>query len=98
MFGNWLSVKDGEPAAMSLFKRHYSFHEYKDNRRRIGRNRNLIVGPGEKMVLVTQDYKALFVWRKFIDASGQHGINCAVFRNESTILSSELIREACELA
>lgn len=98
MFGNWLSVKDGEPAAMSLFKRHYSFHEYKDNRRRIGRNRNLIVGPGEKMVLVTQDYKALFVWRKFIDASGQHGINCAVFRNESTILSSELIKEACELA
>ncbi len=50
------------------------------------------------MVLVTQDYSALFIWRKFINDSGQQGINCAVFRNESPILSSELILEAELLA
>jgi len=38
--------------------------------------------------------KALFVWRKFEDDSGQKGINCSIFRNESDILSSDLIREA----
>jgi hypothetical protein len=31
----------------------------------------------------TGDADALFVWRKFIDDSGQQGVNCAVFRNES---------------
>lgn len=93
--GNWLSVKDGDPAAYQLFTRHYSFHHYKDNRRTMDKR---FCGPGEKIVLVTQDYKALFVWRKFVDASGQQGINCAIFRNETEILSSELIREAEQLA
>lgn len=46
------------------------------------------------MVLMTIGCDALFVWRKFIDASGQTGVNCAVFRNESNILSSTLILEA----
>lgn len=40
----------------------------------------------------------MFVWRKFIDASGQHGVNCAVFRNESPCLSSILIRQADAIA
>ncbi len=98
LFGHWLSTKDGDPAAFQLYSRHYSFHHFKDNRRTVGRNRKLMVGPGEKMVLVTMDYKALFIWRKFIDHSGQSGVNCAVFRNESEILSSDLIQEACVLA
>ena len=46
------------------------------------------------MLLMTVGCDALFVWRKFIDASGQTGVNCAVFRNESDILSSTLIAEA----
>jgi hypothetical protein len=46
------------------------------------------------MVLLTQNNDALFVWRKFIDDSGQKGVNCAVFRNEGSILSSLLISEA----
>ena len=50
------------------------------------------------MVLLTQENNALFVWKKFIDASGQQGVNCAVFRNEGTIKSSALIEEAVELA
>ncbi len=40
----------------------------------------------------------MFVWRKFIDDSGQTGANCAVFRNESPILSSKLIRQADTIA
>ena len=40
----------------------------------------------------------MFVWRKFIDDSGQDGINCAVFRNESEHRSSTLIRQADAIA
>lgn len=40
----------------------------------------------------------MFVWRKFIDDSGQEGVNCAVFRNEGPVLSSELIRQADAIA
>src|SRR3990172_7654561 len=46
------------------------------------------------MLLLTLNCDALFAWRKFIDMSGQVGINCSVFRNESPILSSTLILEA----
>lgn len=96
--GDWLSVQDGDAAAYQLFTRHYTFHHYKDNRRAVGRVCHRFAGPGQKMVLLTADYKALFVWRKFIDPSGQQGVNCAVFRNEGDLLSSELIKQACELA
>lgn len=96
----WYPVKDGDPAAYDIMSRHYSFQEYQDGRRKnlFNRSRRLFVGPGEKMVLMTADYKALFVWRKFIDKSGQDGVNCAVFRNEGPCLSSELILEAEQLA
>jgi len=87
--GNWYQVKDGNPVALEIYLRHYSARHYKD-----GRDRKLFCGPGEKMVLLTHDNKALFVWRKFIDDSGQQGVNCSVFRNEGAILSSLLIKEA----
>lgn len=98
--GHWIGVKDGNAKAAALFSRHYSAHHYKDRRRsQIGyRNRFLIVGPGQKLVLMTVNCDALFVWRKFIDDSGQTGVNCAVFRNESPALSSLLILEAEQLA
>lgn len=98
--GHWLPAKDGDPRVFALMRRHCTFHAYADGRRRdlSNRNRNLVVGPGERIVLLTIDCNALFVWRKFIDKSGQRGINCAVFRNESDILSSELILEAEHLA
>jgi hypothetical protein len=92
----WLLSHDGDPAAYQLMTRHYTFQHYRDGRRanQTNPNRMLFVGPGYKMVLVTSNYDALFVWRKFIDKSGQQGINCAVFRNEGDRLSSELILEA----
>ena len=89
----WIRVRDGNPTAWALFQRHYSKYHYKD-----GRRSNRFVGPGERIVLITQDGKAMFVWRKFIDDSGQTGVNCAVFRNEGPILSSKLILMAEEIA
>lgn len=45
-------------------------------------------------VLLSHDDDALFVWRRFIDASGQQGINCSIFRNESPHLASAMILDA----
>lgn len=91
----WMILKDGDPIALHIFKRHYSFYHYKDNRRLFNKR---ILGPGEKLLLVTPDYLALFGWRKFISKDNQAGINCAIFRNEGPLLSSELIIEAEYLA
>ena len=89
----WIIGQDGEPELRKIYERHYSCRKYKD-----GRITNLFCGPGQKIVLTTPQRDALFVWRKFIDGSGQKGINCAVFRNESRMLSSDLIREADSIA
>ena len=89
----WIEIKDGNGTARQLFDRHYSRYFYKD-----GRKPKLFVGPGEKMVLMTSDQSALFVWRKFISGDGQQGVNCAIFRNEGPLLSSYLILEAEKMA
>jgi hypothetical protein len=86
---SWIVSKDGDPAGLALYRRHYSRHVYRD-----GRQPKLFCGPGGKIVLVTADLMAVFVWRRFRDDSGQQGINCAVFRNEGPVLSSQLILEA----
>lgn len=88
----WLS-QDGDLDCLELYERHYSAYRYAD-----GRERKLFVGPGEKVVLRTERGDACFVWRKFIDDSGQKGINCAVFRNESPHRSSHLVRQADSIA
>jgi len=90
---DWYLTKDGDKSCLALYERHYSAYQYKD-----GRKRSQFVGPGQTIVLRTRPADALFVWRKFIDDSGQTGINCAVFRNESLIKSSELIRQADAIA
>lgn len=89
-YERWQEFRDGHPAAIALYERHYSARSMA--------KRELICGPGEKLILLTGEKDALFAWRKFIDDSGQQGINCAVFRNEGWQLSSELIREACAIA
>jgi len=101
VFMSWTQVKDGHPIARQMFSRHYS---YNTRRNQISmfplknRNYSLFVGPGQKMVLLTEDQSALFVWRKFISGDGQQGVNCAVFRNEGSMLASDLIREAMTMA
>ncbi|MTJ81751.1 MAG: hypothetical protein F8N37_12135 [Telmatospirillum sp.] len=94
LFGNtWIEVRDGNDSCRAIFDRHYSRHHYKD-----GRRPKIFVGPGEKMVLITPCARAMFVWRKFISADGQDGVNCAVFRNEGAGLASDLITAADKLA
>ena len=89
----WVQIKDGDPTALSLFHRHYSYRPYRD-----GRRPKLFVGPGQKMVLLTPCARALFVWRKFKSKDGNVGVNCSVFRNEGAGKSSDLVREAMKLA
>lgn len=98
--GYWLSVKDGDPRAAAIHSRHYSRYQYKDGRRnRHGyANRFMIIGPGEKLVLLGNDERALFGWRRYHDASQGYCVSCTVFRNEGDMRSSDLIREADELA
>jgi hypothetical protein len=91
--GTWTQVYDGNGTAFDLFRRHYSFSRSK----RVPESEHRIAGPGEKMLLLNADATALFVWRKFISKDAQEGVNCAVFRNESTHRSSDLIREAMRL-
>jgi len=87
-------VRDGHPAALALYKRHYSSNK-NDHRKRL-------VGPGSRLLLLSHCNRALIVWRKFIDdcidertGQKQQGINCAVFRNENKqLLSSALILES----
>lgn len=86
---DWWITKDGDKTVLALYERHYSAHKYKDQR-----VRRLFAGPGEKIVLRTRCGSAGFVWRNFISDAGEHGINCAFFRNEGKTLSSELVRQA----
>ena len=91
--GTWRRAVDGDAQGRAIYGRHYSARRYQD-----GRPRRLFVGPGEKTVLVAHDGRALFVWRRFTDDSGQLGVNCAAFRNEGAGLSSALITEAMAIA
>jgi hypothetical protein len=102
MGANWIAIRDGDPRALGLFARHYSAKKngkWRGVSRRRSHDGGRIVGPGERIVLLTADSSALFVWRKerYRD-DGQKGVNCAVFRNEGGVLSSLLIQEADQLA
>jgi len=97
---SWWLTKDGDAACLALYEKHYSAYRYRD-----GRTRKLFCGPGEKLVLRTEDGRAFFVWRAFIDAcidtrtlQPQEGVNCAAFRNEGSERSSELVRQADAIA
>lgn len=98
---SWLPCLDGDDRAWAMARRHYSAEKNPSPKIR------QFVGPGEKMVLLTQNCLALFAWRKFIDDSGQQGVNCAIFRNEGgngcvngthDHNSANLIARACEIA
>lgn len=91
LFGDrWVEIKDGNDSARAIFRNHYSARPSSTSK--------LFVGPGDKCVLITPCARAMFVWRKFLDDSGQVGVNCAVFRNEGAGLSSDLIRAADAIA
>lgn len=100
--GYWMSTWDGDPRAFALFSRHYSFYQYKDNRRNdpTYRNRYKITGPGEPLILLGRDMQALCCWRRYHDASsgGQKRLYCTCYRNESVYRASDLLLEAMALA
>jgi len=75
-----------------LADRHYS-------RRTIGASQ--FCYSGRKLVLRNGEGSVLFVWMfpdEAMRMDGQAGYNCAIFRNESTRRSSEIILEAEKLA
>jgi hypothetical protein len=92
----WWITKDGDKSCLALYRKHYSAKKaYRD-----GRERFQFVGPGFSIVLRTARADAMFVWRDYIDDTipKQEGIECAVFRNETSITSSKLIRQADAIA
>jgi hypothetical protein len=91
--GLWIEVKDGDPRAVGIYRRHYSAKN-KNHGLPIDYCRYGFSGKGESMVLLAENCNALFCWRK---VEGE-GIQCTVFRNESDLLSSDLIKEADNLA
>jgi len=93
--GHWLPSHHADPRAIALYLRHYSARRYRD-----GRPRRQFCPPGEKPVLLTVACDAVFVWHRPVlpRRSGQVGVCCTLFRNESPVLSSDLIREATTYA
>ncbi len=89
---NWFGIRQTDPRAVALYRRHYSAQK--------GNRQHGITGPGATMTLLTADGRALWVWRRVMWLGGhewdwlQEGIYCAIFRNEGTIQSSQLVREA----
>ena len=96
MFGDgyWFSTTERDPRAVALYGRHYSSR--KNGKCLDDWLRHGFVGPYDSTVLLTTACDALFVWAvgNVERMDHQEGINCTVFRNESTVLSSDLIREA----
>jgi hypothetical protein len=95
--GHWIGIHDGDLRALDMFKRHYSYRHRANGKRR---GSNTFIGQGEKMVLLTATHDALFAWQRSITKrmDNQEGVCCSIFRNEGSVLSSVLIREAMELA
>ena len=96
--GYWLSVRRNDSRAFALYRRHYSAYKNMKPYRAVGETNFL--GPGECMVLLTSCGQAVFTWQRNTVPryDGQTGVCCTIFRNESPILSSDLIREADMLA
>ena len=92
VYEHWQEFRDGNARALEIFDRHYT------SERAHLRKVDQFVGPGQKLVLLTAAADALFAWRKHISDDGQQGVNCAVFRNEGPLLSSDLILEAMAIA
>lgn len=94
--GIWVPILDGDPIAADIYNQHYASERSRE--RRIARGTLLIMGPGEKLLLATPCRRALWGWRRFLDDSGQRGINCAVFANFGAGRSSDLVRAADAIA
>ncbi len=93
--GHWYATKQTDPVVVCHYLKHYSSE---DHRHTGAQFQHGISSAGETLTLLTSDGAAVFLWRKEIRDDEQTGVGCAIFRNESSVRSSELIREADELA
>ena len=92
MTGYWIPASPADPILAAMYERHYSC------RNQTRRNMRFI-GPGECMVLRTVEYDAMLAWRlSRFRQDGLDGVECTIFRNEGTKLSSALVREAVKWA
>lgn len=88
----WTQIRDGNLYALDIFSRHYSFRTW---RQRSGKNGTRFTGPGQQIILLSQNGNAIFAWvKQQYRNDDQQGVCCSIFRNESDILSSQLILEA----
>lgn len=85
----WHLSHRADPMAVPIADRHY-------NRQKIGSPQ--FVPPGRCVVLVTEEADALWVtswpFPEYVKHDWGGAWVCSCFRNESTVLSSELIRQA----
>lgn len=95
----WNRISDADPRAIALYERHYSSGSRK------GSHHHGIAGAGQRLVLMTSESLALFVWKRFLPRSGRAasyfwmtGIWCSIFRNEGHSRSSDMVLEAEEWA
>jgi hypothetical protein len=93
----WFSVSRADPRLYALYRRHYSAE--KNARWRRPGNTNSAAA-GSTLCLLTVPGDAAFIWLKNTAERYDHqaGVCCTLFRNESAHMSSELIREAEQLA
>ena len=86
---NWMLVNASDPRACALADRHYS-------RKTIGAPQ--MMPPGRKIVLITEDEKAVWgtnwPFAEYVLHDWAGAMMCTIFRNEGPVLSSTLIRQA----
>lgn len=85
----WTRSSMNDKKAIELADRHYS-------RQKIGTPQ--FTPPGRKLILVMNNAVWASVFSKFRKDNLSDGIHCTIFRNESKILSSLLIKEAVNLS
>lgn len=91
MVSEWQRVTKFDARACALADRHYS-------RRKPGSGQ--FMPPGQTLVLLSRDERAVFGWWRPHPTSGLRAMNgldgwtCTIFRNEGAGLSSELILDA----
>lgn len=83
--GCWWQVGHNDPRAAALADRHYS-------RQTPGSVQ--FTAPGRKLVLLSDDERALWAAVENLDPAGRRKWRVAIFRNEGQSLSSDLVREA----
>lgn len=87
----WHQVTKFDPRSAALADRHYS-------RRKVGSPQ--FMPPGQTVVLLSHDERAVFGWWRPHPRSGLRAMNgldgwtCTIFRNEGPLLSSSLILAA----